>query len=332
MNKCRVALLSALLASTGAKAAGDVDLNIGGFVWGDVGFGDRYDASDDDQVKVAKAAISISPEYENVRAVAILGVDNALNGSGSDSADFQEIFVGLKTDLLGGTLDTTIGKQPVLFGLKPNGWVGDRSVVDGLEYGVAGGINVSGLVATSVIFDWSFGGGGSGSSGSSIGDDGSWSVRGGFAEGGVDTGLSDTYFVQFRGDDLFGTGIYGNAGFASVDGGTGFAEGDVISVGAGIMIGQFDISLEYQGIEDTIAGTADDETQIIAEATFNLNEQWAFYADYATADEADVDTLRVGTSYAYNDHVTGWLEYADDSTNFAATDVSSVEARIAFSF
>ena len=350
MNKCRVALLSAMLASTGAFAAdGDLELNIGGFVWGDVGFGDRYDGSDDDQAGVSKAAITVSPEYGNTRAVVVLGADNIFNddhfndGSGSGDTEFKEVFVGIKFDLAGGTFDTTLGKQPLLFGLKPNGWVGDRSIQSGLEFGGGtttwDGMNTSGQVVTGLLFDWSWGGGGSGSAASSVGSDGTVSVRFGFFDTSEDgpgddaSTLGENYILQIRADDLFGTGVYGVAGYEGVYQGATDDTETLYTLGLGWEFNMFDLSLEYQSIAEEIMGTADDETLIIAEATFNLNEQWAFYVDYATADESEVDTLRVGAIYSYNDHLDFVIEYSDDTDDIDPNaEVDSIDLRAAFSF
>ncbi len=351
MNKIRVALISALLAPAGAMAAGDdVKLNVGGFVWGDAGFGDRYSSSDDDRIGVFKAAVTMSPEYKNTRAVLVLGADDMFGGNAgqngaSSTGDIkaQEVFAGIKWDLLGGSLDTTIGKQPLLFGLKPNGWVGDRSISFGLEYGGAGGVNVSGQVQTAIIADWSWGGSSGGSAVSSIGSDGSWSIRFGMFDtdvspnSGSDGGssMTDNWMIQARGDDLLGLGIYGNVGYEQRDV-LGSSEG-IISVGAGWQFGMFDLSLEYQGIDEALTnlvpGTGD-ETQIIAEATANINEAWLVYLDYATADKMDVDTVRLGTTWMYNDHVDFTAEYSDDSyaSNMSALDGSSIDFRMAFSF
>jgi len=356
MNKCRVALLSALLASTGATAADDLELNIGGFVWGEVGFGDRYDNSDDDRLGVSKVALTLSPEYKNTRAVIVLGADGLFNeehfsdgGASNNDAEFKEAFVGIKVDLAGGVFDTTMGKQPLLFGLKPNGWVGDRSIQSGYEFGGAGGVNISGQVQTAIIADWSWGGDGSGSAVSSIGSDGSWSIRFGLFDTDEDgpgdeaSSITDNFILQIRGDNLFGTGLYGSAGYQQNYQEISDDEEGIISVGAGWNFGMFDLSLEYQGIDQAIVeewnglplGTLDDdETVIIAEATFNLNEQWSFYADYATADEADVDTIRVGADFMYNEHMSFIIEYSDDSyaTSASALDTDSIDLRAAFSF
>ena len=343
MNKFRVALISALLAPAGAMAAGDdVELNVGGFIWGDVGFGDRYDGSGDDSLNIEKAAVSISPEYKNTRAVVVLGVDNIQNGTSNsnggngDEIGAVEAFAGIKWDLMGGSLDLTVGKQPLLFGLKPNGWVGDHTINQGLEYGSGNGVfgpgvNVSGQVATSAIVDWSWGGSSGGSAVSSVGSDGSWSIRFGFADGiDAESKITDNWLLQVRGDDLFGMGLYGNAGYEQVDIG-GSSEG-IISVGAGWAFDRFDLSLEYQGIDQNLVGTAGDETQIIAEAMFNLNETWSFYLDYATSDERDFDTTRLGAVWNYNDNFYFQLEYADDSSDINAEDVNSIDLRLAFNF
>jgi len=344
MNKFRVALISALLVPAGVMAAdvdlsavdlNDVKLNVSGFMWADVGFGDRYDGSDDDQVSIKKTALSIAPEYKNTRAELTLGVDNLLSDDpGSNGADDDinavEAFIGINWDLAGGKFDLTVGKQPLLFGLKPNGWVGDHSVNQGLEYGSGNGaggpgVNVSGQVQTGAIADWSFGGGSG-----VVGPDGSWSVRFGMFDGDGDSSLTDNWLLQARVEDFLGLAVYGNAGYQQID--VGGSSDNIISVGAGWIINQFDLSLEYQGIDRGIAGTADDETQIIAEAMWNFNETMSFYLDFATSDERSFDTTRLGALWNYNEHFYFQLEYANDSSDINAEDVNSIDLRLAFDF
>jgi hypothetical protein len=345
MNKIRVALISALLAPAGAMAAGDdVKLNVGGFIWADAGFGDRYDNSDDDRLGVFKTAVTLSPEYKNTRGVLVLGSDNLFGqdqfSTGNDSGDngdikAQEAFVGIKWNALGGELDVTAGKQPILFGLKPNGWVGDRSITFGPEFGGAGGLNVSGQVQTAIIADWSFGADSGGSMVSSVGPEGVWVFRfGAFDTDDGDvaggTSITDNWFGQVRAENLLGTGIYGSAGYEQVD--VAGSSESIISVGAGWRWDKLDLSLEYQAIDMALAGTLDDETQFIAEATYNINQNWSAYVDYAVQDEADTDSIRVGTTWMYNEHVDFTAEYSDDSYDIGALDGSSIDFRMAFSF
>jgi len=338
MNKIRVALISALLVPAGAMAAGDdVKLNVGGFIWADAGFGDRYESSDDDRLGVFKTAVTISPEYKNTRGVLVLGADDIFGedagSNGSNSGDFkaQEAFVGIKWDALGGSLDVTAGKQPILFGLKPNGWVGDRSITFGPEFGGANGTNVSGQVQTAIIADWSFGADSGGSMVSSVGPEGVWVFRFGAFDTDGDTSITDNWFGQVRAENLLGTGIYGSVGYEQVD--VAGSSESIISVGAGWRWDKLDLSLEYQGIDQNIvSGLADDETQFIAEATYNINQDWSVYVDYAVQDEAETDSIRVGGTWMYNQHVDFTMEYSDDSYDIGAFDGSSIDLRMAFSF
>lgn len=366
MNKCRVALLCALLAPAGAMAAGDVDLNIGGFIWGQVGFGDRYDGpdGDDDQLGVSKAALTVSPEYMNTRGVVVLGVDdlfneehfsngNAGSNQGNNDGDIQmkEAFIGIKFDVAGGELDVTLGKQPLLFGLKPNGWVGDRPIQDGLEFGGADGLNVSGQVQTALIANWTFGSDAGGSSASSLGADGTWSFRLGLFDtdeylgGGAQNGstVTDNWIIQARGDNFFGTGLYGSLGYERLFQENVNSEEGLISVGIGWSAGDLwqngggvDVSLEYQDIDSAIAQTPNnkDETQLIAEVSVDVMTGLIGYLEYATADELDADTIRLGAIWTYNDHVDFMAEYAKDKFSSASgqPDDDSFDLRAAFSF
>ncbi len=315
MNKLHIVLLSALIAPVGAMGA-DLDLELGGFIWADVGTGDRYDGSDDDQTGISKAAVTVSTSVDNVTAGMTLGVDGMTNeslGSNGSNTDLgvQEAWIAFDFDLA----DITIGKQALGFGLKPAGWVGGRPINDGEEFGGAGGANVSGQVVTGIAADFAL-----------PFDLGLRAAIFDSVDSGADSSMADNFMFQVRSDGLFGTGIYGSAGYEETAL-AGDMDIDVTSIGIGYDFGVADISVESQSAD---VDGADADTTIYA-ASIPLNEQAGIYIDYADGETSE--TLRVGLNYSYNDNVDFIVEYADDEYDAGAgDDVDSIDLRIALSF
>jgi len=310
MNKLHAVLLGALVAPVGAIGA-DLDLELGGFVWADVGTGDRYDASDDDQTGISKAGITVSTSVDNVSAGLTLGVDGMINepvgsnGSGDD-LEVKEAWIAFDLDWA----DVTIGKQALGFGLKPAGWVGGRPINDGLEFGGSGGLNISGQVVTGIAADFALG---------------DFTVRAAMfdnVDSGSDDSMTDNFMLQLRSDGLFGTGIYASAGYEETAGNT-----EITSVGAGYDFGFADLSIEAQDFESD----AGDTDFVIFGAGIPLSDSTGLYIDYATGDDL-ADSTRIGLTHAYNDNVDVILEYSDDDYDAAGPDTDSIDLRIALSF
>jgi hypothetical protein len=208
MNKAMIAVVAIAASGTafaGGHTGGDsgLDLELGGFIWADVGTGDRYDGSDDDQTGISKAAVTVSTSVDNVTAGMTLGVDNAINsdlgsnGSDGDDIEVKEAWIAFDFDIA----DITIGKQALGFGLKPAGWVGGRPINDGLEFGGALDLNQSGQVVTGIAADFALG--------ANLG------LRAAIfdsEDSGADNSMTDNFMLQLRSDDLFGTGIYASLG------------------------------------------------------------------------------------------------------------------------
>jgi hypothetical protein len=320
MNKAMIAVVAIAASGTafaGGHTGGDsgLDLELGGFIWADVGTGDRYDGSDDDQTGISKAAVTVSTSVDNVTAGMTLGVDNAINsglgsnGSDGDDIEVKEAWIAFDFDIA----DITIGKQALGFGLKPAGWVGGRPINDGEEFGGANGSNISGQVVTGIAADFALG--------ANLG------LRAAIfdsADSGADNSMTDNFMLQLRSDDLFGTGIYASAGYEEV---ASAFDGDleVTSIGVGYNFGIVDLSIESQSV-DTDFG--DEDTTIIA-AGIPLNEQTGIYVDYADGETSE--TLRVGMNFSYNDNVDFILEYADDEID-GGNDTDSIDLRVALSF
>ncbi|MDP6695798.1 MAG: hypothetical protein QF803_09300 [Gammaproteobacteria bacterium] len=326
MNKLHIVLLSALLVPVGATSA-DLDLELGGFIWTEVGTGDRYDDSDDDQTGVSKAGITVSTSVDNVSAGLTLGVDGMINedlgsdGSASDDdLEVKEAWVAFDFEWA----DVTIGKQALGFGLKPAGWVGGRPINDGLEFdGSDVGRNNSGQVVTGIAADMALG---------------DFTVRGVMFDSsdsdGGDHSMSDNWMLQLRSDDLFGSGLYASAGYQE----TVFAgiDTEVESIGAGYDFGWADISLEHQEAE--VDGFPEQEFLIIA-VGIPVSDSTGVYIDYATGEidgDDSAETTRIGVTHAYNDNVDIILEWSDDDYDDACVgacdDTDSIDLRIALGF
>jgi hypothetical protein len=336
MNKAMIAV--AAIAASGTAFAGghtsddsSLDLEIGGFVWADVGAGDRYVTSDDDQTGISKAALTVSTSVDNVTAGMTLGVDQEvntdLNSNGADDNDFgvREAWIAFDFDIA----DITIGKQALGFGLKPAGWVGGRPINDGANFGqscqdVCNGINSSGQVVTGIAADFAL--------------PANISLRTAIfdsVDSGANNSMTDNFLVQLRTDDFFGTGLYASVGYEEVAEAALDIEGT--SVGVGYDFGIIDVSIEGQTADSDLG---DVDTLIIA-ASANLNDNVSIYLDYADADAdaslfdegiVDVETMRVGVNFAYNSNVDFILEYADDDFAGSNFDTDSIDLRVALSF
>jgi len=217
-----------------------------------------------------------------------------------------------------------MGAQPLLFGLKPNGYPGDRSLNPSLEY-LSG---VSGQAAPAVIGDYSlsdlmnfrFG----------VFDQASAGIdNNGDLEG---SSISDNIFLQLTLKSGEGDGIYGNFGYESAYSSSTNSSEPIIVFGAGFNSDTIDLSFEYISLDIAFGEEADrdDETIMVVELGFQVNDDNMAYVDVSRADEADYDTLRVGLNHQTNNHTTLSAELARDSDG--DTDYDSLDLRVAFSY
>src|SRR6185436_14323251 len=109
------------------------------------------------------------------------------------------------------------------------------------------------------------------------------------------------YYGQMRFQD-FGvkglSGVVGYEGLYTVDATTGDDSVDpIFDVGVDYRTDLFDASVEWIALDQNIAGTTDDETYWVAELTAFLKGGWTAMADFASADELDATTTRLGTQF-----------------------------------
>lgn len=324
--------LAGLFAAFAVQAA-DEELQpvvtFGGFIRADYGAGDRYpEARGEDRLGVSKAALAATVHYDRIKGVFVIGTERLTDGNPDNdgNVDIKDAFIVVGDDSRPG-FSWSVGAQALLFGLKPNGYPGDRSLQPSIEYGGAGAFAVSNQAGPSLIGTYKF--------------DQGFSVRFGAFDLDADNAvgaipaddgsqITDNLFVQLRSDDLFATGLYATVGVESLY--VGGAVNDtkrIFAAGLGWRQGMFDASVELQRLDGEIVGTSDDEQYLVAELTFLPNKEWTIYADWATAKGLDADTIRVGANYEIMRHLTFSAEYSKDDFDFSgARNVDSVDVRL----
>jgi hypothetical protein len=337
MGRRRV-LLAGLIgcAVTGtAWSAAEVapGLTIGGFIRAEAGAGDRYPESrGEDRLGVSKAALAVTVEKEDIKGVFVAGTERLTDGNPDNNGDIdiKDVFIVIGANQERG-LSGSFGVQPLLIGLKPNGYPGDRSLQPSIEYGGAGAFAVSNQAGPSVIGTYKF--------------NPTMSLRFGAFDLDSDntpsripptdgSKLIDNLFLQWRGDELFGTPFYASAAIEQIYVG-GFVNDNqtIATAGLGYRRGQFDASLEYIRLDSEVVGTTDDESYVVAEFTFNPNEQWTAYADVAQADELDAMTFRVGAIYQLRKFLALTVELSNDDFDTPGfDDAESVDVRLTFTY
>jgi hypothetical protein len=328
----RVVFWASVLGSTVAYAEDNPEskptITFGGFIRGDYGSGDRYpDARGEDQLGVSKAAFAVTAQHRDLKGVFVVGTERLTDGGASNDGDvdIKDAFIVIGADKETGFI-WSIGAQALLFGLKPNGYPGDRSLQPSIEFGGAGAFAVSNQAGPSIIGNYRF--------------SPDFSLRFGAFDLDADnttnlppddgSKLTDNLFVQLRADHLFNTGLYATVGAESlyVGGATNDSK-PIAAAGVGYTQGMIDASVELTRLDETILGTVDDEQYLVTELTFNPNTQWQVYTDWAQARELDADTLRIGTHYKYTEHLIFSGEYSKDQLDFTgASDVDSVDFRV----
>ena len=310
-------------------------INIGGWIRGDYGAGDRYPESQgEDTLGVSQAALLGKWSRDNVEAILLIGGTNLTADDSDGDIGIKDAFIVWK-EIGGSKLSLSVGAQPLFFGLKPNGFPGDRSLQPSIEFGGAGGFAVAQQAGPSVIFE--------------VEAHRNFSIRGGLfdtssstAEYFRDTGLGridgssieKNYFVQAEvglGDRE--TGFYAVAGFEGrYVGGAIDSTEPIVDVGAGYRSRYFDLSVEYILLDEAIVGTADEEAYAIAELTVEPADRLSLHFDYAMADEADLQTLRAGLTYEILKDFRFRVEYSDDDFGERREAVNSFDVRLEISF
>ncbi len=312
----------------------EIDLTLGGWARIDYGIGnDRYGREKGgDRLGVSQYALVTSVQFnEDISFVGVVGGTVFSEGS-SESFEIRDAFMVWDYFLAVEGLTLNAGAQPILFGLKPNGYPNDHSLQPSVEYGAAGfavsqqaGPSVyltqkiyfmedAGLMGKIKIgaFDHD--------EENTMGNDGS--------------SLDKNYFVELKIDQLFLEGLYGVVGFEKRYTGADIDSSEpIFDVGLGFTNDLFDISFEYIDIDRDLINPAltDDEQYLVGELTIKPREDLSIYADWAKAEETDVETTRIGVSF---DHES-WLNYKlevsrDDIRN--GEDPESVDFRVTLSF
>lgn len=315
-------------ADTNEGLVEELDISIGGFIRADYGNGDRYPENQgEDRLGITRAALAATATYENVKGVFVVGteVTSEADANTDGNVDIKDAFIVI-SELGGSPFNLSVGAQPLLFGLKPNGYPADHTIQASVEYGAGGGLAVANQAGPSIIVDANFG---------------AVNIRGGFFDVDSETSvtlsdngsaLTDNFFVQAYFSDIAGSGVYGVAGVETIYVDEVNDAESITSIGLGWKNDVFDLSAEYITLDETINGTVDEETYTVVEAAFKVTKALNFYFDYSTADVAEFDTIRTGLNYDYNKHTVFTIEYSQDNFELSANDVDSVDLRIAINF
>jgi hypothetical protein len=349
-----------------AIAVNDIPVTLGfsGFIRADYGSGDRYPKSDgEDRLGISKSFLVLTADTEDVRAILDFGAsaltDTDVNPSDDGRVGIKDAFIIVGAGHATG-FSFSAGAQPLLFGLKPNGYPGDSSLTPNIDYGAAGGFAVSQQAGPSIIGNYKFTPDESLRFGAF--DLVASNALNGFttaSKGSNGSKLKDNLFLLWRGGNLGASGIYATAGAERLYVGT--ANGQVVdtaksifSAGVGFKQGIVDASVEYIHLDKTIVNTASDEHYIRAAITVQPATDWTAYADYSNGHELGASTYRIGGSWQFRRHLALTLEYSKDQykssnevytsgnppplgvgTVFGAivpTNVESVDARLTFVF
>lgn len=323
-------IFSLLLLGSTASYTQEVNLklDIGGFIRTDYGNGDRYSKSGgEDTLGVSKAALAVKGKYQNVDSVFVIGTENMTNNTtATGDVTVKDAFLVWK-DIAGSKFKLSVGAQPILFGLKPNGYPGDRSLQGSIEYGGAGAFAVSNQAGPSIIAHYDFTPVTNLSFGAFDTDETTSTPK--TTDGST---LSQNLFAQIRSKDFFIKGLYGAIGYENrYVGATIDSSKPIFDIGLGFKNTLFDLSYEYIALDKNITNTTDDERYHIVELTVNPTKKLSLMLDWANADELNVDTIRAGFVYWINDRFDFHAEYSKDDPD-VGNSVDSIDLRLTFSF
>jgi hypothetical protein len=322
--------LASQLAHAAATVTVDdvpVDLAFSGFVRADFGTGDRYPTEyGEERFGSSKDLLLLSVTTEDIQAILDFGGTIFNDGVNNGSAGIKDAFIIIGANNKTG-FSWSVGAQPLLFGLHPNGYPGDSSLQANVDYGANGAFAVSQQAGPAIIFNYKF--------------TPDLSVRFGafdLAESnaannteGATNGskIKDNLFILFRGDNLGDTGVYATVGaeriYVGATGGPLGEEGFLVdgsktiySAGAGWKNDFLDASVEYIHLDAAIVNTENDERYIRAHVAVTPAPQWTIYADYSNGHEIGVNDYRIGAFWQFRKHLRFTAEYSKDvysSTN-----------------
>ena len=307
-KKCFCLLVSLAMA----RSAEAITLDPFAWMKVDYGFSKDYFGEENgkDQMGTAQVALGTEANYENLVFTGLIGADRlSILGEGP-IFEIRETY--FEWNKVGGTnLSASFGVQPFLFGLKATGFTGDRSLIPSLEFSPMGpdSFVVSSQTVPSVKLRYDF-------MDNAILTVGAFdnNLTNAFRGAPPDNGsnILDNQFAYLRvhgGGWL--AGLYGFAGTERAYVGRDVDETRyVFDGGLGFKIPLVDISGEYISIPEAIAGTEDRETLLVGELTAMPGDQYSAYADYSTALESKVQTLRFGVMAKSHDILTWIFEYS----------------------
>ena len=337
-NKCLSTSVLASLLTVSASAFADAKLSVNdvpialdwsGFVRADYGNGDRYSAADGkDRLGFTKSLLLLSASTEDIKAILDFGgtgLTQVGSGSGTSDIGIKDAFI-----VIGGSkpagFSFSAGAQPLLFGLKPNGYPSDSSLQANVDYGSGGAFAVSQQAGPSLIGNYRF--------------DANLSIRfGAFDLAESNTGNTTTatngskitknLFVLVRGSNIGGTGFYGTIGaeeiYVGLQGGPLGTQGSgpvggavvdqskgIYSVGAGYLQDAFDVSAEYISLNSAIVNTRSNERYIRLHGSYLPIDEWTIYADYSNGHEIGLSDYRLGAKWQFRRHLSFTAEYSKD--------------------
>ncbi len=320
-NTVGLFLLSATFALTQAEVA------IKHFGWANVDYGYASnavysDSNGNDRLGTAQLALGVKATQDNLTFVGVIGSDALSFGGSSGTIGIKDAFIDW-SKICGTGFGASFGAQPFLFGLKSNGYPGDRSLMPSVEFGVEGTMGVSHQAGPSIKLRYDI-------------MDKATVTLGLFdtdKTGKAGSSVINNQFVDIIFHDAGIPGLYGFAGYemAYVDG-TVDESKPIMDGGLGFKMPLFDVSGEYIRMAKEWAGTADDESYIVAELTVNPLTNLSLYGDYSMADQKDVSTIRTGVTYKSHEALTWILEYSMDMIKGSGSKPMAIIGRANFAF
>ena len=304
-----------------------VSLEFNGFIRADYGNGDRYGgATGNDRLGITKSLLLMTARTEDIKAVldfggTALSDSNVVPANGGNNVGIKDAFIVIGAGKTVG-FSFSAGAQPLLFGLRPNGYPGDSSLQPNIDYGADGAFAVSQQAGPALIGTYKF--------------TPDLSVRFGtfdLAESNAinnttpasnGSKLKDNLFVLLRGANLLGSGVYGTLGAERLYVGAsgtlvGLSSAPIVdhaktiySAGIGIKQRLFDVSVEYIHLAAAIENTRSAERYLRAHAEVQPATDWTVYGDYSNGHQLGASTYRLGADWQFRRHLGATLEYSKD--------------------
>jgi hypothetical protein len=307
-----------------------VTLAWSGFVRADYGNGNRYSVADgEDRLGFTKSLLLLSATTQDIQAILDFGGTGLSQQFGGSDIGIKDAFIVIgagnaAADATGFSLSA--GAQPLLFGLRPNGYPSDSSLQPNIDYGNNGAFAVSQQAGPAVIGVYKF------TPDISIRFgvfDLAESNTGNTTTAGSGSKIGDNNFVLLRGGNLGGTGLYGTLGFeriyVGVTGGPLGTQGggpvggtqiddskNIYSGGIGYKQGIFDASVEFIHLDAAIVNTQSSERYIRAHVAVNPAPEWTAYADYSNGNQLGASDYRIGGVWQFRKHLAFTAEYSKD--------------------